>query len=63
MSEKFTYIDIHGHLNFAAYDVDREDAIKRAQKAEVAMITVGTQIDTSRKAVELAENHENMWRP
>jgi TatD DNase family protein len=68
MSEKFTYIDIHGHLNFAAYDAagpslpsDREDAIKRAQEAGVAMITVGTQIDTSQKAVELAETHENMW--
>lgn len=64
----FTYIDIHGHLNFAAYDAvgtglpaDREEAIKRAQKAGVAMITVGTQIDTSRKAVELAEAHDNMW--
>jgi len=68
MSKDFTYIDIHGHLNFAAYDmassglpVDREEAIKRAQEASVAMITVGTQIDTSRKAVELAETHENMW--
>jgi TatD DNase family protein len=55
------YIDIHGHLNFVAYDADREDAIKRAQEAGVAMITVGTQIDTSRKAVELAERHENIW--
>jgi TatD DNase family protein len=61
MSKGFTYIDIHGHLNFAAYDADRKDAIKRAQEAGVAMITVGTQIDTSRKAVELAETHENMW--
>jgi len=61
MSKDFSYIDIHGHLNFTAYDADREEAIKRAQKAGVAMITVGTQIDTSRKAVELAETHENMW--
>jgi TatD DNase family protein len=55
------YIDIHGHLNFVAYDPDREEVIKRAQDAGVGMITVGTQIDTSRKAVELAETHENMW--
>jgi TatD DNase family protein len=27
----------------------------------VGMITVGTQIDTSKKAVELAETHENMY--
>ena len=77
------YIDIHGHLNFAAYDDGkpdlasgqsvvsdsskpdptggREEAIERARKAGVAMITVGTQIDTSRKAVELAEKYENMY--
>ncbi len=58
---KLTYFDIHGHVNFAAYDTDREEVIKRAQDAGVGMITVGTQIDTSKKAVELAETYENMW--
>lgn len=56
-----SYIDIHGHMNFAAYEADREDVIKRAQDAGVAMITVGTQIDTSKKAIELTETHENMY--
>ena len=61
MSKPYSYIDIHGHLNFAAYDSDREEVIKRAQEAGVAMITVGTQIDTSRKALELAQTHEGMF--
>jgi TatD DNase family protein len=61
MSKSFSYIDIHGHLNFAAYDSDREEVIERAREAGVIMITVGTQIDTSRKAVELARTHENMY--
>ncbi len=61
MPRNFDYIDIHGHLNFVAYDPDREEVIKRAQDAGVGMITVGTQMDTSKKAVELAEAHENMW--
>ncbi|MBU6232477.1 TatD family hydrolase [Patescibacteria group bacterium] len=55
------YIDIHGHVNFAAYDADREEVIKRAQEAGVAMITVGTQLDTSRAALELARAHEGMY--
>jgi len=55
------YFDIHSHMNFSAYDSDREEVIKRAQDAGVGMITVGTQIDTSRKAIELAETHENMY--
>ncbi len=61
MSKPYSYIDIHGHVNFSAYDSDREEVIKRAQEAGVAMITVGTQIDTSRIAIELAHKHENMF--
>jgi len=60
-SKDFQYIDIHGHLNFAAYDADRVEVIDRAQKAGVAMITVGTQMDTSKAAITLAEQNENMY--
>ena len=53
----FRYIDIHSHLNFAAFDADREETLKRALDAGVAMINVGTQKDTSKKAVEIAEKY------
>lgn len=52
------YIDIHAHVNFAAYDEDREAVIERALDAGVWMINVGTQKDTSKSAVELAEKYE-----
>lgn len=55
------YIDIHGHLNFAAYDEDREAVIERAKKADVAMITVGTQANTSKSALELAHQHDSIY--
>ena len=55
------YYDIHGHVNFSGFDPDREEVIKRAQDAGVGMISVGTQIDTSKKAIELAHTHENMY--
>lgn len=54
----FSYIDIHSHLNFTAFDADREATVKRALENGVAIINVGTQQDTSRKAVELAEKYE-----
>ncbi len=54
----FRYIDIHSHVNFVAFDADRDATIKRALDAGVAMINVGTQQDTSKKAVELAEQYE-----
>lgn len=52
------YIDIHSHVNFPAFDEDREEVIKRAQDAGVAMINVGTGLETSRSAVDLANQYE-----
>ena len=55
------YIDIHCHVNLPQYDADREEVIRRAQEADVGMIVVGTDAESSEKAVKLAEQHENMW--
>ena len=55
----FRYIDIHSHVNFAAFDADRDETVKRALHAGVAVINVGTQKDTSKKAVELAAQYES----
>ena len=55
------YIDIHSHINFPEYDADREEVIARAAEACVGMIVIGTDIESSKKAIELAETHENMW--
>ncbi|MDQ3018305.1 MAG: TatD family hydrolase [bacterium] len=46
-------IDTHTHINLRAFKDDAHDAINRAHEAGVAVINVGTQIDTSRQAVEL----------
>ncbi len=55
------FIDIHGHVNFPEYDADREEVIKRAYDAGVGIIVVGTDLESSKKCVELAEKHEDMW--
>lgn len=52
------YIDIHSHVNFKAFDEDRDAVIRRALDANTWVINVGTQIDTSRKAVEMAHEYE-----
>lgn len=52
------YIDIHAHVNFNAFDADRDEVIKRALENDTWVINIGTQIDTSRQAVELAEKYE-----
>jgi TatD DNase family protein len=45
-------------VNFKAFDTDRDEVIKRALDAETWVINVGTQIDTSRAAVELASKYK-----
>ncbi|OGG57980.1 hypothetical protein A2853_03100 [Candidatus Kaiserbacteria bacterium RIFCSPHIGHO2_01_FULL_55_17] len=55
------YFDAHTHVNFAAYDADREETIQRAKEAGVAMNVVGTQLDTSASAVALADKYEHVY--
>ena len=55
------YFDAHTHTNFVAYDDDRDAVIARATEAGVGMNVVGTQLDTSRSAVALAEANEGVW--
>ncbi len=52
------YIDIHSHVNFKAFDEDRGEVIKRALDNDTIVINVGTQADTSRSAVEVANQYE-----
>jgi len=54
-------IDTHSHLNFKAYDADREEVIKRTQEEGLVCIDVGTKYETSKNAVELAEKNENIF--
>ena len=52
------YIDIHSHVNFKAFDTDRDAVIRRALDNDTWVINVGTQIDTSKKAIEMANEHD-----
>ena len=55
-------IDTHAHLDYTDYDPDRADVIARAADAGVTeIISIGTRIDSSTRAVELAENFPNIW--
>ncbi len=49
--------DSHTHLQFAAYDEDRDVVIDRAKKEGVSMINVGTDFKSSLAALDLARAH------
>jgi len=57
MMQESHFFDAHTHVQFSGYDADRADVIRRAFEADVRMVNVGTQKDTSRAAVELAHTH------
>lgn len=46
--------DVHTHVHFAAFEKDYQEVIDRALKKNIKIVNVGTQKDTSKRAVELA---------
>ena len=62
MAATATLIDTHAHLDFSKYDADRPAVIGRARAAGVAaMVNVGTDLVSSRRAVDLAEEYEAVY--
>lgn len=57
----FEYVDIHSHLYFPDYDSDREDEIAVLKEAGIATITIGTDFNSSQKAIDLALAHDNLF--
>lgn len=47
-------IDTHAHVNFKAFENDAKEVLQRALDAGVWVVNVGTQLDTSKQCVELA---------
>ena len=55
------YFDIHSHLDFPEYGPDFEAVIERMNQNEVGTITVGTDLESAKRAVALADKYENVW--
>lgn len=55
------YVDVHSHISFPEFDHDRGDVLARMEDAGVAAVTVGVGLESSRKAVALADASERVW--
>lgn len=55
------YFDAHTHPHFVAFDSDRDDVMRRAGELGIGVNLVGTQKDTSRNAVALAEKYDHAY--
>src|SRR5258705_13690593 len=55
-------IDTHAHLDFPDFANDLEDVLRHAEQADVKrVITIGTSIQSSRHAIELAERYASVY--
>ena len=55
-------IDTHAHLNFAAFDADRETVIENSLAEGIFMINAGANFESSRAAVQIAQKYEaGVW--
>ena len=55
-------IDTHTHLDFPDFNADRDAVIRRAVETGVTrMIAIGTNLDTSRAALALADRHPEVY--
>lgn len=55
------YIDIHAHLNFPDFDIDREEVINDMFVQSIGAINIGTSLETSKEVLSLAKNHQHLW--
>jgi TatD DNase family protein len=55
-------IETHAHLDYPDFVPDFDDVLRRANDAGVTrIITIGTSIESSRRAIALAENYPNVF--
>lgn len=57
-----TLVETHAHLDYPDFAADFDDVLRRATEAGVTRIlTIGTSIESSRRAVDLAEKYPNVF--
>lgn len=62
MRRLYPLIDAHLHLDDAAFDADRDTVVQRAREAGVVrMLAVGSNLESSRRAVALAARYEEVY--
>lgn len=55
-------IDTHCHFDFKQFDGEREELLQHAEQAGVSkIINIGTDIESSRRSIELVDNHDQFY--
>lgn len=54
-------VDTHSHIQLVDYDNNRDEVLDRARAAGVTMMAVGVDVPSSAAAIELANNHDDVF--
>ena len=56
------FVDSHAHIQLSQFEQDRDSVLKRADAAEVnTILIIGFDLETSISAIEIAEQHDNLY--
>ncbi|MFZ2072335.1 MAG: TatD family hydrolase [Minisyncoccia bacterium] len=55
------YIDIHSHLNLRFFKENQKEVIQRMIEKNVSTITIGVDYESSKEAIQIAEEHDFIW--
>lgn len=55
------YFDVHSHLNSTEYAKDIDEVVNRLKETETHTIVVGTDFESSKRAVELADKYNEIY--
>jgi hypothetical protein len=62
INHQLSLIETHAHLDYQDFENDFDDVLRRATEADVTrIITIGTSVESSRRAVDLAEKYPNVF--
>ena len=58
----YELVETHAHLDYPDFANDLNDVLRRAADAEVTrIITIGTSVESSRRAIDLAEKYPAVY--
>lgn len=58
---EYRYFDVHSHIAGDEFDHDRDELVASMQEQGIGTITVGSNLESSKKAVECAQKYGNVF--
>lgn len=59
--KNYEYIDFHSHMHDKAFNADSDEVMQNISDKKIVVLTIGTDIEESRKAKELSDRYENIF--